>query len=227
MVMVVPFTAKQTDNVVKLLSSFKTWFPCVENSSVSNAPSYSSIFMHRWNLLNITHSWSQLPAVARCCFNETILWKSARLSGVDDYYSRWDSEAYSAGTNNMFYRIMHDFDVYSRFRYMFYCEPDVVPIRHGWLQKLMDLSEASDAHQLWMIGSIYRGNDYGAVVSWALQYHKTAWKHLNGNALYRLGDAQFNEFLRQVKQRYYPMSFDLSIYRYFCGCSSPNLLASF
>ncbi|GJQ08931.1 hypothetical protein GpartN1_g722.t1 [Galdieria partita] len=233
--MVVPFTSGQIGRVLHMLSLFQKISPCrPQRGPVRHLPSilfyyHASLETQtgKWIQQNISLAWNSLPISVRDCFSYDIRWKGANLTGTRDLYSQWDSEAYSAGTNNMFYGIMRDGSIARKYRYMFYCEPDVSPIRTGWLDKLVELSMLSDEHKVWMIGSVYQGQDFGAVLSWALQYTTMAWKHLNGNALYRLGDASFLNYLYQVERNYYPMSFDMSIYRYFHSLQNSNLASKF
>lgn len=234
LIMVIPFTSTHIERVLHLLSSFEMFPPCEPQGPARHLPTvlfyyHASLETHLGKYIqqNITAAWQALPISVRDCFCKDIRWKGANLKGVRDLYSSWDSEAYSAGTNNMFYGIMRDDSLARKYRYMFYCEPDVSPIRRRWLDKVLELSQLSDEHKVWMIGSVYQGLDSGAVLSWALQYTRTAWKHLNGNALYRLGDTSFLHFLDQVERRYYPMSFDISIYRYFHLLKNPNLTHKF
>ncbi|EME31692.1 uncharacterized protein Gasu_10710 [Galdieria sulphuraria] len=217
LIMVIPFTSGQIERVLHMLSLFERVPPCrPQGRPVRHLPTvlfyyHASLETHfgKWIQQNISQVWNALPISIRDCFSYDILWKSANLTGIRDLYSKWDSEAYSAGTNNMFYGIMRDCSITRKYQYMFYCEPDVSPIRSGWLDKLVELSLLSDQHKVWMIGSVYMGHDFGAVISWALQYTRTAWKHLNGNALYRLGDASFLRYLYYVEKKYYPFSFDM------------------
>ncbi|KAK4523810.1 hypothetical protein GAYE_SCF00G1706 [Galdieria yellowstonensis] len=235
LIIVIPFTSGQQERLVRMLSLLERIPPCRPRGPVRYLPTIAFYYHASLETLvgrsiqqNISAAWESLPHSVRDCFHKDVIWKGANLSGTRDLYSRWDSEAYSAGTNNMFYGIMRDDAIARKYQYMFYCEPDVTPIREGWLEKLVELSLQSSQHKVWMIGSVYQGTDFGAVLSWALQYRGgMAWRHLNGNALYRLGDACFQSFLFQVEKKYYPMSFDISIYRYFYSLKNPILTSKF
>jgi hypothetical protein len=89
---------------------------------------------------------------------------------------------YKSGPNWMFYEAM-------RFakRYGGYClqiETDCRPIAAGWLDTLTDVARRS-ADKL-IVGSPYRGQG---------QLWRAYARHINGNALYNVGDAAFWEWL--------------------------------
>ncbi len=75
-------------------------------------------------------------------------------------------------------------------RYAFYMEPDCVPIRPDWLGQLLDRLEHANA---WIIGSVYRGRG---------TLYRPFMRHLNGNAIYAVGDAAFQDFLVDLEARF-------------------------
>lgn len=109
------------------------------------------------------------------------------LHGDRDLYARTpadptSSEGAKAGPNNQFFYGMKRCRDYGRF--IFYMETDCVPIRRGWLDGVAGVAERGvDA---WVIGSIYRG--VGEVTP-------RLARHINGNALYAVGDPEFQTFL--------------------------------
>lgn len=114
------------------------------------------------------------------------------LSGEADVYQTDYSQpagpqGYKAGPNNQFFETMRR--VRDSGRYVFFMEPDCVPIRSDWLGQLMDRLEKADA---WIIGSIYRGRG---------TLDRRFMRHLNGNAIYAVGDPAFQEFLVDLRQR--------------------------
>ena len=114
------------------------------------------------------------------------------LSGEADLYQTDYSQpagpqGYKAGPNNQFFETMRR--VRDAGRYVFLMEPDCVPIRTDWLGQLMDRLEHADA---WVIGSIYRGRG---------TLDRRFMRHLNGNAIYAVGDPDFQEFLVDLQQR--------------------------
>ena len=84
-----------------------------------------------------------------------------------------------------------------KFHYFYMMEPDITPIRSGWLQKLCDeLDIASPGQDFWLKGSNQKCNKYyGDIAS------RHDW-HINGNAIYKVGDLDFEEFLANVQRSY-------------------------
>lgn len=113
------------------------------------------------------------------------------LRGLADGYSK-DLDAtpgalgHTSGPNNQF------FDIINRFSqgqsHVFLMETDCRPIRPDWLRHLRDLVRAGDG--FWICGSHYRGRG-------APRHHA----HINGNAIYAVGDPDFRHFLDTV---YFP-----------------------
>ncbi|MEM9017477.1 MAG: hypothetical protein AAGC68_10725 [Verrucomicrobiota bacterium] len=90
-----------------------------------------------------------------------------------------------AGPNDFFFGILDQ--VRSDYTAVFYNEIDCVPVRSGWADAFVE--EAARLPQAWVIGSEYEG--------WSsLPY--TIDRHLNGNAIYRVGDPQFQAFVDEV-----------------------------
>ena len=113
----------------------------------------------------------------------------AGLSRHLDYYERdytrkVGGRGFKSGPNEQFFETMellageHDF--------IFYMEADCVPLRQGWLDRVRALAEGDP--ESWVIGGLYRGDE---------PIDDGFFMHLNGNALYRVGDPAFMEFLRR------------------------------
>ena len=85
----------------------------------------------------------------------------------------------------------------NEFHYFYLMEPDVTPIRPGWLEKLCDeLAITSPGQDFWLKGSNQKCNRYyGDIAS------RHDW-HINGNSIYKVGDPGFEEFLANVQGSY-------------------------
>lgn len=99
-------------------------------------------------------------------------------------------DQYPEGANHMFYNIflrdeMHD-ALAAQYKYFMLLEADVAPIRAGWGTKLYD--ETRGDH-FWMKGSQFHGRYLPKHIRF----------HINGNALYALGEPEFAKVLRAVK----------------------------
>eukprot|EP00871_Galdieria_phlegrea_P005077 jgi/Galph1/5570/GphlegSOOS_G4298.1 len=127
------------------------------------------------------------------------------------------------GTCYMFFQLFATLK--ERYLYFQIIEPDVSPFRKdvGWINQILRIS--FDANDFWVKGSI------------SVCPKGTAWKdyHINGNALYKLGDPLFEEYLQKVKQYYsrrtnrlvsngcsgtFYGGYDVSIFQYLYACQS-------
>lgn len=104
---------------------------------------------------------------------------------IRDYSQRPPSEGFKAGPNNQF------FETINRLRhlegYLFLMETDCVPVRSGWLRELCCM--VRQPRRFWIMGSAYRGvahldNDFA--------------RHINGNAIYAVGDDSFQDFVADI-----------------------------
>ncbi|KAI8616147.1 hypothetical protein BC830DRAFT_1080800 [Chytriomyces sp. MP71] len=136
------------------------------------------------------------PRVAQCF--ASVRFVNALLAEADDAYPR--------GPSKMFFKLfatlrkhplLHDArstalskkDIRMHHQAIFYMEPDNYPCRAFWLDRLYE--EASIPGDFWMRGSILRdGNPTVADYTFS--------EHINGNALYRVDDSAFLEFLSRV-----------------------------
>ncbi len=112
------------------------------------------------------------------------------LQGEDDLYRTDYTKSvgkggYKAGPNNQFFYSMEILKDYGY--YVFMMESDCVPIRPNWLGKLSDFVNYSEP--FWVMGSAYRGRS---------RLDKSHWRHINGNAIYAVGDEHFQDFLRKT-----------------------------
>ncbi|WP_200242403.1 glycosyltransferase [Lamprobacter modestohalophilus] len=107
------------------------------------------------------------------------------LEGLRDLYTRKfqgpvGPEGYMAGPNNQFFDIIQKFSV--GMSHIVLLEPDAIPIRANWLAAIEDLVCGSE--RFWICGSHYRG---------IAKIH--AFSHINGNAIYNVGDPAFQRFI--------------------------------
>jgi glycosyltransferase involved in cell wall biosynthesis len=107
------------------------------------------------------------------------------LEGERDRYTRDFSgkagpEGFMAGPNNQFIDIVMKFS--RGMSHIMLLEPDAVPVRAGWLSRMM--REVESGSRFWICGSPYRGC---AAIKMT--------QHINGNALYHVGDPAFREFI--------------------------------
>ena len=145
------------------------------------------------------------------CFRR-VQFESAKLTAEEDKYP--------IGVSIMFYRILLSESFARRFDYMFWMESDVQVIRPLWLDNVYQ--EAMFPGHFWVKGSMYRGDQWDGIP----EDHPMQWEimqpyayHINGVGLYRLGDADFEQFVRHAMKKWPPTSttsmnpFDISIWK--------------
>jgi hypothetical protein len=126
-----------------------------------------------------------------------------------------EEDVYPAGPSVMFFRVYTDPVIkaqLSPYRAMFWMELDTFPVKPLWIDKLYTESLVGD---FWMRGSIYFGPAFDETVKAAVNWDWVG--HINGNALYRLNDAEFEYFLALVADveppKHYWKPFDISIWK--------------
>ncbi|OSX68373.1 hypothetical protein BU14_2916s0001, partial [Porphyra umbilicalis] len=97
----------------------------------------------------------------------------------------------------------------------FYGEPDTWPLRARWLAALQAAADAAVATGAWVVGSPMR---YAPKFNVAAEPARGAYaRHINGNALYRLGDPCFAAYLTAVRGAYGDAAFDVAMNLYRSG----------
>jgi hypothetical protein len=87
-------------------------------------------------------------------------------------------------------------------------EPDVTPVQPGWLDKLL-MEAAKDDY--WIQGSAYRGKCLPDKEGKCDAIGRDIIGHINGNALWNVGDLTFVKFMYEVANgEYMHWPFDLA-----------------
>lgn len=111
---------------------------------------------------------------------------------VDRYIRTWDPRArwspwgLKSGPNFQFFRVLEETHAAHPEQWVFLLETDVVPLRPPTPDDLR-----LDMDSLWVVGA----HQHPAVLR---HLDANLWNHLNGAALYHVGDAQFRAFLESV-----------------------------
>jgi len=87
----------------------------------------------------------------------------------------------------------------------------VAAVRRGWLDALEAQARAMAVSGAWVSGSPAAYPVRSRDVYWSYETNK---RHLNGNAVYIVGDACFRLFLAGVRTEYPNMAFDRAMYDY-------------
>lgn len=216
---IMPF---HTSQLGRLEANLRTWgemTPCSLPGSKSspNAPYHLVLYSSadarkRQVVLELESKLEQIIASmagdAMGCF-ASYEFQHANLSGPSDTYYR--------GTRLMIEKlILNKLRLQNPAQYVFYMEPDCIPIRPNWLNAL-DTSVRWPQAVFWMRGSIYRGNNKGVYAT----RHAPQVFHINGNAVFNLADRRFRSFYVKHFRPYVnsvsktrERSFDTEFYRY-------------
>lgn len=114
-----------------------------------------------------------------------------RLPPEEDHYDRDPRSGpvselgFYPGPNRMFFDLLDS--VGPGYESIFLMETDCFPLRRGWIDELLVLSEKLP--EAWVIGSRYCGIE---------RLPTSKRNHLNGNAIYRTGSPEFREFSREI-----------------------------
>ncbi|GJQ08996.1 hypothetical protein GpartN1_g787.t1 [Galdieria partita] len=219
---VIPFIPKQTNRVLSNLKRWATseYFPCdtlldtlvtestdlvfyydmpLDHPSISESIQTLTLWLRKEPLQNVISS----------CFHN-VRFISANLSAEQSTNSyKMDfvkSSVKTEGTVRQFYAAVDHPSLTNTYRHFFYMEPDHIPIRKRWLTAIFNDSLQGD---FWMKGSLMR---YKPRFSCAFEPYRTRYlRHINGNAIYKLGDPCFIRFLENVFREYPYLAFDTSI----------------
>ncbi|KAL6072081.1 Glycosyltransferase family 15 protein [Balamuthia mandrillaris] len=152
----------------------------------------------------------------RCFTGMSLL--SAGLDPAKDVYlpgRQGKPASASSGPVVMFFDLFEREEFWSRFDFFLLMEPDVVAVREGWLTQLRAECLGEHLNQdFWMKGSMYVGRKYVSN-----EHRPDPWLyHINGNALYHVGDPQLRAFMKEVRETQgLGNPFDISIYEYWHG----------
>lgn len=209
---VIPFHTSQVGRVEQNLRMWQQFPPCGREGAPA-APNggyhlvlYSSADSKKRTYIaelegRLQAAVANLTSNALGCFQSVEI-HHANLSGSSDTYYK--------GTRLMIEKlIVGRVKLQHSPQYVFYMEPDCYPIRTNWLNAL-DASTRWPNAPFWMKGSIYRGYNKGVYAT----RHPPQYYHINGNALYNVGD-------RQLKAWY------IRHYRPYVQASSPRKDRSF
>lgn len=196
--LVIPFHPRQVKILKDNLKSWITNFPChmtaINNDNNNNC---RIPLGHKIELVFFSASehddgrletdlcqkffHSTLPEHSKSCFSVCRVQHAAMGQKLNDNYLD--------GSRMMFEQLLHG----NKFQLNFssnimFLEPDAIPIRDGWLSYIDKIGRIPH-ESFWIKGSIYRGS----VKSMKSRVLYNLF-HINGNAIYNLGDPDFRSF---------------------------------
>ena len=190
--LIIPFAGWQSDLVLRNIQDvWSRWPPCF-------LPRMHSTDLYIYYHQDITKSDHLIPllrsaflkhANVSSCF-KTIQFLNAGLSDANDVYP--------LAAARMFFKLFKSSKLI-RYPAMYYMEPDNIPCKQGWLDQLFRESRVPGGfwvrgkfvESLRKSGSIIRDRD---PVTGQYPYSQ----HINGNALYAIGDADFRSFVSHI-----------------------------
>jgi hypothetical protein len=209
LLIVVPFTVQDIEILVANLDRWTQVGPACDLQS--RADNRSDLWFYYSKTANaLPDGFARLQAtqayqnMQQCFSHVGVIF--ANLSAKEDDYP--------VGINFMFFRLVigatHAREL-RNFNALFWMEPDVQPIKPYWLDVLVRESLIDD--DFWMKGSVYLGQLFDRSVG-----QDWMWiGHINGNALYRLNQPMFAQFLKIVMDLEPPdhfwKPFDVSIWK--------------
>lgn len=208
---VMPFHQSQVEQAIRNLESWRVFPPCqpAENGGVGDEAV--------WGDLNDEHLWwremtvdpkmplgrnislllflngqpdKAVEAELRLQFNN--LPQSVR-SCWSDMEVRWakltaEKDTYLTGSRSMFEVMLNGWIGLREAHYVLYMEPDARPIRPFWLS-MLDAQTRWPNPPFWLKGSLFRGDPEAIKAHLLMNLF-----HINGNAIYNLGDPDFRNF---------------------------------
>lgn len=156
----VPFTSGDVPALVRGHELWQQTLPCAADGRTAPAsrPGLLYLFNGRCGT-NASDSCAQVTRAVRdtaatSCFRSVVV-RGAHLSGKEDRYDKQRrSAAWTAGPNNLFHKAAAKARRLG-YWYMLQLEPDVLPLRPGWLDHVVCLTHLSDA---WVMGSALLAN---------------------------------------------------------------------
>mmetsp|Transcript_17498 Transcript_17498/g.38003 ORF Transcript_17498/g.38003 Transcript_17498/m.38003 type:complete len:320 (+) Transcript_17498:363-1322(+) len=134
------------------------------------------------------------------CFG-SLRFDSANLTLEQSRNSYWihplKSIPRTEGSNRQFFALFDYAPITASYEHLQIMEPDMFPVRAGWVDAVA-ASARSAGQNFWIKGSIMR---FEQAFSLAIEPYRSMYQyHINGNALYRVGDPCFNAFLRDARR---------------------------
>lgn len=191
---VIPFHVRQLGQMVYVMEQWRTFPPCpslhmlqemhVDSHTTSLGRDISLIIYLNTRKdtdveKRVAQAFADLPDDIRGCFRE-MNFRYADLVGERD--------SYLMGSRMMFEQMLKGYIGMGAPEYGLYMEPDCFPVRPYWLSHI-DAQTRVPGPMFWLKGSIFRG-DMNVVG----RTNIVNMFHINGNALYNLGDPALGRF---------------------------------
>ena len=150
----IPFTKADVSSLEISVALWERTWPCYRAPAVPSRPDLvlafnSNMSEPRYAAIHARVQGLLARPVVRECFGAVSL-ESACLSADEDLYDKRRLSAnWTVGPNNLFAKFL-ELAVARGYKYMVQLEPDIVPLRPLWLEKLHCVAAHSEA---WVVGS--------------------------------------------------------------------------
>ncbi|MBE9102928.1 sulfotransferase domain-containing protein [Vacuolonema iberomarrocanum] len=188
--LVIPTQVRERD---RILNNLKLWqkpafIPFLNFKSYERLRLVFTFTGHEDEVLKaeILHEYSK-SSILKKCFYEPEFHFFLLPEGEDVYVRDKNTpisdKGLKSGPNQQFFHSL--FAMKGLCDHVFFMETDCLPIRPDWLGKLCELVQESE--DFWILGSHYRGK---------LPVPKHFARHINGSAVYAVGNEEFIEFAK-------------------------------
>lgn len=190
---VIPFISRQLPRLSLHLTAWSKHVACDQRvTSLSSNIVIRLLFYSDEGQIS-RHAKTRLEAI----FNDIGASKGCFSGGWDMIYGAVPKAInnHACGACYQFYKVFRILK--GRYDYFFLMEPDILPIRSGWLTALyMETVIVSPGQDFWIKGSNQKCSRYYGDIA-----RRRDW-HINGNALYKVDDRLFEMFLHSVRSYY-------------------------
>ncbi len=221
---VMPFHPKQHRAVIANFGAWTSFPPCREGDRkgaytlllfISSSPEKKDRALGTSGgglKESLVEAFHRVPVTARWCIKEPLVVYGNLSGSADDYYN---------GSRNQFEHFLAESLPTEGAQYVFYMEPDCLPVHAGWLAMLNDLCTPPNP-PFWIKGSIFRGETAKMVTRWPYYLF-----HINGNAIYNLAST-FPQFYFAVvrpyiRQYYEEHAYDTDIFKFLLDPANYNV----
>jgi hypothetical protein len=181
-----PFHINQIEIVLENINKWNIFKPCTRKSTTNRVEII--FFIGYLNEANLNSNIHKLPNKLDCFSHVSIILHK---------YKSIIEDKHVIGSRLMFESMLLNFNKNASF--IFYMEPDTRPVKSNWLNAI--LNEIGHGN-FWCKGSIFRGNKNKLFSPYSTNPYIPALVHINGNAIYNIGNVEFVSFYFNTLRSY-------------------------
>ena len=187
---IMPFHINQLKILELNIKNWKKYLPCEKANGYQSPKLIFYVGFHREiSMKNLEQTLNGFKESFECFSN-------ADKTQIVTYNFSKGNDLHILGARLMFeYCLNKEHESFKDIQYMFYMEPDCRPIKSKWINALQNEIGSTN---FWMKGSFFRGL---TKIIYETEYLPNKY-HINGNAIYNLGDERFSKFYFQTLRPY-------------------------